>query len=829
MVTMKFADEYLTAFTVVGPGTEGRELLEQVGIFAHDWFGRMRGKPDGVSPTIDSDESGDIGYRRFRLELPHASAPKFQMSLDVKLSTTGREVAVNVHSRFQEGGHETPPPNLLAGPPSLIWELLRTFDCYIEGDRLSWEPTTVSKEAAKDFVHNRIFNPQRHLPIIAVSQNWKRQTSLSPNWLQNRLIGLAEVATYDGDTADQLRSLVGFQLACYGGAVRIYQPGCSTDDPRSRHQFWMPNDARALLSRPARERLQEFTQHFADSATTREFENVRLQLQQKRLAEREAEILARPLRQQIGELESEIESLNRRLYESERDAEIGLEELHNLHRQLIDRDSQLDTLRDQLEQAIHREAEYEPEIARLHRQQTERDERIESLRQQLEAAVRQTDSGQSEVVQLHSQLLERNSQVDSLWNELDKAVRKESESEQEIARLRAKIQQSDSEMELLRQQLEDTSREFGASRQAIERLNENLQERESELSVLRGQLEEVLNRSEESGNLVAELSEGLTARDTDIANLRLLLEGVDDGTTDSDRIITELRRELQEREYDARAITSLLQDAHVRAEAAENVAAELRRELDLRPTEQADINNIIQESRGNVAEARIEVAAVNGAVSELLLQIEVQNCEIAKLQQQLTNAQEEALNSVIHSEDLEKKLNQTRDEFRSFRYSVQYQHHWGEAEPEYQDDPPVFDTVEDTVVAADQHFDGLRFLDSAFDTAEYCPFERPYEVYEAFSLLHELAVERNQGTLGKSIEDWMKERGCDYSPRESEATMNKYGESRWFGGILMEAHIKIGSGTANKQHYLRIHFAWGEVEKKFIIGHVGEHLPIVSS
>ncbi len=823
MVTMKFADEYLTAFTVVGPGTEGRELLEQVGIFAHDWFGRMRGKPDGVSPTIDSEDSGDIGYRRFRLELPHASAPKFQMSLDVKLSTTGREVAVNVHSRFQEGGHETPPPNLLAGPPSLIWELLRTFDCYIEGDRLSWEPTTVSKEAAKDFVHNRIFNPQRHLPIIAVSQNWRRQTSLSPNWLQNRLIGLAEVATYDGDTADQLRSLVGFQLACYGGAVRIYQPGCSTDDSRSRHQFWMPNDARALLSRPARERLQEFTQHFADSATTREFENVRLQLQQKRLAEREAEILARPLRQQIGELESEIESLNRRLYESERDAEIGLEELHNLHRQLIDRDSQLDTLRDQLEQAIHREAEYEPEIARLHRQQTERDERIESLRQQLEAAVRQTDSGQSEVVQLHSQLLQRNSQVDSLWNELDKAVRKESESEQEIARLRAKIQQSDSEMELLRQQLEDTSREFGASRQAIERLNENLQERESELSVLRGQLEEVLNWSEESSNLVAELSEGLTARDTDIANLRLLLEGVDDGTTDSDRIIAELRRELQEREDDARAITSLLQDAHVRAEAAENVAAELRRELDLRPAEQADIRGFIQESE-------------NAVQGESPAGVESLNHQLATLIQQRDDAEKRAFDHELSNEDLgrkiedlESKIKEREHRIRSLEFLLRDRNLDEFIVHGYYPEPQEVGNVYEAIESAAQHFDRLRFLNSAFDSAERYPYQCPNRVYDAFKSLQELAVARIGGGIGTSPEDWMKERGFDYASNESEATMNESGIRRYFGGYKMEEHIKIGGGTANKQHYIRIHFCWEAQSSQYVIGHVGGHLPIVSS
>ncbi len=45
----------------------------------------------------------------------------------------------------------------------------------------------------------------------------------------------------------------------------------------------------------------------------------------------------------------------------------------------------------------------------------------------------------------------------------------------------------------------------------------------------------------------------------------------------------------------------------------------------------------------------------------------------------------------------------------------------------------------------------------------------------------------------------------------------------------MQEHIKIGSGTANEQHYLRIHFCWEAESGQYIVGHVGEHLPIVSS
>ena len=44
----------------------------------------------------------------------------------------------------------------------------------------------------------------------------------------------------------------------------------------------------------------------------------------------------------------------------------------------------------------------------------------------------------------------------------------------------------------------------------------------------------------------------------------------------------------------------------------------------------------------------------------------------------------------------------------------------------------------------------------------------------------------------------------------------------------MQEHIKIGSGTSDKQHYIRIHFAWAEKENKYFVEHVGEHLPTIS-
>ena len=814
--------EYRTEFSITGPEQNESPLFGRVRDLVLSQFEGLQG--DGELAE-ESGEFEELAYQRFQIELPHGRNPDFQLSLDVKLSSGGGPVAISVQSAFMEADGPA-PPELVAGPPRLVLELFRAFECYIGPDRLSALPVRLAPETANGFA-NRIFDPSRRLPILAVSENWRGQSPINANWLQQLLAGMAEVVTYGSNTADELRRHVGFQLACFNGATRIYQPGCSRDDRREQHKFWMPSEASAMLRRPAGRVVQELARYLPEATNNREFESVRGQVQQRRIAELAAERLAFPLRQRIGELEREIDSLRQELQARERDTATGLAELHNLRQQLLNRDSKLNSLRSQVQRAIHREAEYEPEIARLHQQQTERDERIEALRQQLESAISQAGVGQSEVAQLHNQLLERDSQLESLRQELDKAVHRGAESEQEIALLNALIQESDSQVELLRQQLEDAAGQEGVSQAAIAHLEASLQERDDELGVLRAHLEDARNRSEEIGNLIAELNKELEIRDTDITNLRLLLEGIEEGSADSDRVIAELRHELREREEDARAISELLEKARSRADAAENAVAELRRELELHLSESRAIGDIVQESRENLADARTEVTADSGATAELLQQIEV-------LTQELQDARAKERNHYIAIAYFETKINDKEDEIRQLKYQLRAIPNYEPPHPEEPELPLPFDKVEDAVVYAEQDFDRLKFLDSAFDTAEKCPFQQPQKVYDAFSLLQELAVARSQGRLGIRVKDWMRERGWDYAARESKPTMQQFGNYRRFWDkkraqyLEMQKHIKIRSGTADKQHYIRIHFCWEAESSQYIIGHVGEHLPTVS-
>ena len=740
--------EYRTEFSITEPNQDENPLFGRVCDFVCDCFERLPGDKEAMEETGEFEE---LAYRRFLMTLPHGRNPDFQVRLNVKLSTRGGPVTVAVQSEFTDK-YKPAPPELIAGPPRLVLELFKAFDCYNGPDRLSALPVQLAPETANGFA-NRIFDPSRRLPILAVSENWRGQLPINPNWLQQLLAGMAEIVTYGSDTADELRRHVGFQLspACFNGAIRIYQPGCSRDDRREQHKFSMPSDASALLRRPAGRVVQELVHYLPESSDAREFENVRGQVQQRRMTELAAERLAFPLRERIGELESEIDSLRQELQKREIDTASGLAELHNLHQQLVTKDSELDDLRSQLEQAIHREAEYEPEIARLHQQQTERDKRIEFLRQQLESAISEAGAGESEFAQIHNQLLERDGEIDSLWKELETASHKEAEAEQEVARLHAQIRESDAQAELLRQQLHEASSEAGASRYAVEQLRASLQEREDELRTLRGQLEEFSKRSEESAHLVSELIEGIKVRDADIASLRQLLEGVEDGRTAPEGIIAELRRELQEREEGLRAINSLLEDARLRTDAAESAAGELRRELERHLAESPVIVNIMQEYKIDLAETRAEVANVRNQIDKL-------NVEVSRLNQQLRQAEDKELNDAIAIEELEGTIREKNDVIRVKNARIRHLEDQldqldgrEQAEPYPFDAPEIsqkFDNVHEAVELAHQNFDKLNFLDSAYKTAEDYPFLRPEQVYRAFSLLQELAVAFSKGPLG---------------------------------------------------------------------------------
>ena len=126
------------------------------------------------------------------------------------------------------------------------------------------------------------------------------------------------------------------------------------------------------------------------------------------------------------------------------------------------------------------------------------------------------------------------------------------------------------------------------------------------------------------------------------------------------------------------------------------------------------------------------------------------------------------------------------------------------------------------------HLCRVRFLSSVTKDAENIHFQRPKEIYRVLKAINECGEKRSQGSLGISVDAWLKERGISYVPRESETTMGMYGNMRKFvddytgKAVVMEPHIKLNGNS------FRIHLDWDDDHSEWLIGYMGPHLPTAS-
>ena len=302
------AEAYRASFNITGPDATGRDLLARVETRVRDWLVQRSQEPETVQPlgnwsdddyeiSIERDFLGDAGYVSFKWECEDRRAPGLWLRLDVDLATEGDPVAVSIESYFL-GRDDTELPDLLAGPPPLVHDLLGAFDCFLGEERLSGEVAKVSQATATEFAAGRILSPERRLPIVAVSENGRGETAVDPSRLQRVLAGLAVVATYGNSAAQVLRENVGPSLACYNGAVRVYWPACATGDRSGVHRVWMSREAARLGFRLFLQLQGECLRHLAPDFDQQMFESVKWRVDRENLRLRFTELEERERRLQ---------------------------------------------------------------------------------------------------------------------------------------------------------------------------------------------------------------------------------------------------------------------------------------------------------------------------------------------------------------------------------------------------------------------------------------------------------------------------------------------------------------------------------------------------
>ena len=230
--------EYETCFTISGAGdATGVYLLREV-------TERIKGEllsytADAATgedaPDVETGDTEAAGYTRISAERDYPGNPQYRVRLEVRLCTQGDGLEAEVHSRFLSVA-ESAPPELLAGPPRLLNFIASEFQCAAGPEPLIRQYRYIAEADVESFARESVLNPQRRLPIVAMSEDRHGGTALDPERAQRVLLGVAVVAVLPGRAATALTRYLGRWYSSSSGALQILWPGCryegNGDGPR---------------------------------------------------------------------------------------------------------------------------------------------------------------------------------------------------------------------------------------------------------------------------------------------------------------------------------------------------------------------------------------------------------------------------------------------------------------------------------------------------------------------------------------------------------------------------------------------------------------------
>jgi hypothetical protein len=120
--------------------------------------------------------------------------------------------------------------------PDIIPRLVKRFDCKV-GDTLVYSyPQKIGEGDALSFIRDDLTDRDRRVPAVLLSHCSDTETpTRDPDWVQNRLLGLANVYEITGPASQVLSEHLGPARSCEKGEARIYWPGFTRRAVPGRH------------------------------------------------------------------------------------------------------------------------------------------------------------------------------------------------------------------------------------------------------------------------------------------------------------------------------------------------------------------------------------------------------------------------------------------------------------------------------------------------------------------------------------------------------------------------------------------------------------------
>ena len=308
---------YHSAFQIAPQGVQEKKLFGEVEDFICDWVRQKWGveihgeqqislEIHGGSLRASRGDADDVAFFSFAVKVAG------DWVLDFRLSGDSNTVGVEIDVRGPDNGSGAASPQFLSG-------LATKFHCSFEGERILPLAGKVSPSDVHTFVEGRVFNAERRLPLVLITGN----TLVEVDSLQSRLLGIASVVACPSDVEGALQKEL-HPFRCYGGAIRIYMPGCVRTDKNWTQPFWAPWRVRELGNRRLRSELRDACMSYLSLRTsTTFFDEV---VDQVRLVERQQHLSRW---NDIADNNASVQELLEELAQRERESQARLDEKQN--------------------------------------------------------------------------------------------------------------------------------------------------------------------------------------------------------------------------------------------------------------------------------------------------------------------------------------------------------------------------------------------------------------------------------------------------------------------------------------------------------------------
>jgi hypothetical protein len=157
------------------------------------------------------------------------------------LACNGETVQISIVIRIASSRFDLKPASYTLGPPGIVKNILESYRCFMNGHPVVTQPEIIDEDEVEAFVEQVLESKGRTQVIVVLSPKvFSENLSVDPVEMQSFLNGFAHIVVLANPaTAMKLTEIIGRDLSCWNGAVRLYWPGFSRFSESAFHPYYL--------------------------------------------------------------------------------------------------------------------------------------------------------------------------------------------------------------------------------------------------------------------------------------------------------------------------------------------------------------------------------------------------------------------------------------------------------------------------------------------------------------------------------------------------------------------------------------------------------------